>query len=383
MAIKPITEIIEQLKSGRIVVLMDDADRENEGDLVIAAEHVTPEAVNFMAKYGRGLICMPITLERARQLNLGPMVAVNRAPHGTNFAVSIEAADGISTGISAKDRAHTIRVAASAHAKPEDIVQPGHVFPLIAERGGVLARAGHTEACCDLARLAGLTPAAVLCEIMNDDGTMARLPELEKFADAHQLSIGTIADLIRYRMENESSVQRVDECRLPTEFGDFRCITYHDDIGDFVHLALVRGDIRREWPVLVRVHVQESLLDVFTTAHRPGSTWTLRRAMEHIATEGAGVIVVLQQQESSADLSRRLRQLREQDLEPDAGALRRGRAEMRSYGLGSQILADLGVSKMRVLGHPIKAPGLSGFGLEIVEYIEDVGIDGKDKKARR
>lgn len=383
MPISVISEIIDELKRGRMVVLMDDADRENEGDLVIAAEHVTPQAINFMATHGRGLICMPITIERARQLHLAPMVAVNRAPHGTNFAVSIEAAEGITTGISAHDRAHTIRIASAPDAKPEDIVQPGHVFPLIAARGGVLARAGHTEACCDLAHLAGLTPAAVLCEIMNEDGTMARLPELAHFAQRHGLRIGTIADLIRYRMENESTVQRVGECRLPTEFGEFQCVTYHDDIGDSTHLALVRGNVRREWPTLVRVHVHESLLDLCTTAHRPGSTWTLRRALEYVAREGAGVIVVLQQEESSADLLERLRRLQRQDADTDTGTLSRGRAEMRSYGLGSQILADLGVGKMRVLGHPIKAPGLSGFGLEIVEYIEDAAADGRDRKVSR
>ena len=385
MAINSTSEIIDELKRGHMVILMDDADRENEGDLIIPAEHVTAEAINFMAKYGRGLICMPITVERARQLNLAPMVAVNRAPHGTNFTVSIEAADGISTGISAHDRAHTIRVAAAPNAKPEDIVQPGHVFPLVAERGGVLARAGHTEACCDLAALAGFAPAAVLCEIMNDDGTMARLPELEAFARTHGLKIGTIADLIRYRMENESSVKRVGECKLPTEFGEFRCVTYHDDIGDSTHLALVHGDVRREWPILVRVHVQESLLDLFTTAHRRGSTWSLRRAMEYVAREGAGVVVVLQQQESSADLIQRIQQLQEHAVEHESSTIRRGRVEMRTYGLGSQILADLGVSKMRVLGHPMKAPGMSGFGLEIVEYIEDTGAtpSGKEKKASR
>ena len=385
MAISPITEIIDELRSGRLVILMDDADRENEGDLVIAAEHVSAEAINFMAKYGRGLICMPISAARARQLNLAPMVAVNRAPHGTNFTVSIEAADGISTGISAHDRAHTIRVATAPNAKPEDVVQPGHVFPLVAERGGVLARAGHTEACCDLAALAGFAPAAVLCEIMNDDGTMARLPELEVFAQTHGLKIGTIADLIRYRMENESSVKRVGECRLPTEFGEFRCVTYYDDIGDSTHVALISGAVRREWPILVRVHVQESLLDLFTTAHRPGSTWTLRRAMEYVAREGAGVVVVLQQKESSLDLLQRVRQFQEHPIEQEQNAIRRGRAEMRTYGLGSQILADLGVSKMRVLGHPMKTPGLSGFGLEIVDYIEDAeeGASGKGKKATR
>jgi len=383
MAIKPITEIIDEIKLGKMVVLMDDADRENEGDLVIAAEHVTPEAINFMAKYGRGLICMPITSERANQLNLSPMVAVNRAAHGTNFTVSIEAASGITTGISAHDRAHTIRVATAAKATPADIVQPGHVFPLIAARGGVLARAGHTEACCDLARLAGFSPAAVLCEIMNDDGTMARLAELEAFADQHGLSIGTIADLIRHRLENESTVQRVGECRLPTEFGEFQCVTYHDDIADSTHLALVRGAVRKEWPTLVRVHVQESLLDLFTTAHRPGSTWSLRRAMEYIASEGAGVIVVLQHREATTELLQRMEAFPSPDRGTDAGNTPRGRAEMRTYGLGSQILADLGVHKMRVLGHPIKAPGMSGFGLEIVEYIEDGARGGKDKKARR
>jgi 3,4-dihydroxy 2-butanone 4-phosphate synthase/GTP cyclohydrolase II len=297
--------------------------------------------------------------------------------------VSIEAAAGITTGISAHDRAHTIRVAASLNATPADIVQPGHVFPLIAARGGVLARAGHTEACCDLARLAGLAPAAVLCEIMNDDGTMARLPQLEAFAAQHGLVIGTIADLIRYRLETESTVKRVGECRLPTEFGDFQCVTYHNDIDDSSHLALVRGSIRREWPILVRVHVQESLLDLFTAAHRPGITWSLRRAMEYVAGEGAGVIVVLQHRESTAELRQRIKQFQPDDVPAEAGAAPRGRAEMRTYGLGSQILADLGVHKMRVLGHPIKAPGMSGFGLEIVEYIEDEGRAGKDKKAKR
>ncbi len=383
MSISPISEIIDELKRGRVVVLMDDADRENEGDLVIAAEHVTAEAVNFMAKHGRGLICMPITVERARQLNLAPMVAVNRAPHGTNFTVSIEAAEGVSTGISAHDRARTIRVACAPNARPEDVVQPGHVFPLVAEPGGVLARAGHTEACCDLARLAGLTPAAVLCEIMNDDGTMARLPELVAFSKEHGLKIGTIADLIRYRMEHESSVERVGECQLPTEFGDFRCITYHDDIADSNHLALVRGDIRREWPTLVRVHVQESLLDLISVAHRPGSTWTLRRALERVAREGAGVVVVIQQQESREELAHRVRQVEEHPEDRQPPASRRGRAEMRTYGLGSQILADLGVGKMRVLGHAMKAPGMSGFGLEIVEYIEDPEAGASGKKASR
>jgi 3,4-dihydroxy 2-butanone 4-phosphate synthase/GTP cyclohydrolase II len=381
MSISPISEIIDELRHGRMVVLMDDEDRENEGDLVIAAEHVTPQAINFMAKHGRGLICMSVTADRARQLNLAPMVAVNRSSHGTNFTVSIEAAEGVTTGISAHDRAHTIRVACAPNATPGDIVQPGHVFPLIAERGGVLARAGHTEACCDLAQLAGLAPAAALCEILNDDGTMARLAELKQFAVQHGLKIGTIADLIRYRMENESNVRRVSECKVPTEFGEFRCITYHDDIGDAAHVALVRGDVRREWPTLVRVHVQESLLDLITTAHRSGNAWTLRGALERVAKEGAGVVVVLQQPEPSAQLERRVQQLQQQPRTREPVARAR-RDEMRTYGLGSQILSDLGVGKMRVLGHAMKVPGMSGFGLEIVEYIEQ-GIEANNKKATR
>jgi len=381
MSISPISDIIDEIRRGRIVVLMDDEDRENEGDLVIAAEHVTPDAINFMAKHGRGLICMPITIERARQLNLAPMVAVNRAPHGTNFTVSIEAAEGVTTGISAHDRSHTIRTAVGPNASSSDIVQPGHVFPLIAERGGVLARAGHTEACCDLARLAGLAPAAVLCEILNDDGSMARLPELNEFAKQHGLKIGTIADLIRYRMENESSVKRVGESKLATEFGEFRCITYHDDISGASHIALVRGDVRREWPLLVRVHVQESLLDLVTTAHRSPTAWSLRRALQRIAQEGAGVVVVLHQPEPPAQLELRMERLQQKPREREP-VVRGQREQMRTYGLGSQILADLGVGKMRVLGHAMKAPGMSGFGLEIVEYIEDLG-DNKDKKATR
>ncbi len=383
MSISPINEIVQELRHGRMVVLMDDEDRENEGDLVIAAEHVTPEAINFMAKHGRGLVCMAITVEHARQLQLAPMVAVNRSPHGTNFTVSIEAAEGVTTGISAQDRARTIRVASAPNAKASDIVQPGHIFPLIAQPGGVLARAGHTEACCDLPRLAGLSPAGVLCEILNDDGTMARLPQIEEFARQHDLKIGTIADLIRYRMEHESNVQRVGESLLPTEFGEFRCIAYHDGIGDRVHLALVRGDIRREWPTLVRVHVQESLLDLFTAAHRPSRSWTLRRALERIAREGAGVIVVLQSEESPSELTHRLEQLQQQPEEGSPVTPRRGREQIRTYGLGSQILADLGVGKMRILGHAMRAPGLSGFGLEIVECIDDgVAID-KEKKVLR
>ena len=370
MPISPVIEIIDEIKRGRMVVLMDDEDRENEGDLVMAAAHVRAEDVNFMARYGRGLICLTLTQERCRRLQLPLMVSDTHHRRATNFTVSIEAAEGVTTGISAADRARTIQAAVRKDAKPGDLVQPGHIFPLMAQRGGVLARAGHTEAGVDLARLAGLEPASVICEIMNEDGTMARLPELEQFAKQHGLKIGTIADLIRYRTEHESTIQRVGECTMPTEFGDFRVVAYHDDIGDAVHLALVRGDIRRDRPTLVRVHVQESLLDLVTAAHRAGS-WSLHEALAYVAGEGTGVVAILQQEEKPADLVQRIRdfQVAGKALESTSG--KRGHEEMRTYGLGSQILADLGVGKMRVLGHAMKAPGLSGFGLEIAEYVEN------------
>ncbi len=370
MPISPAAEIIDELKRGRMVVLMDDEDRENEGDLVMAAVHARPEDVNFMARFGRGLICLTLTQDRCRQLQLPLMVSDTHHRRATNFTVSIEAAEGVTTGISAADRARTIQAAVRKDARPSDIVQPGHIFPLMAQRGGVLARAGHTEAGVDLARLAGLEPASVICEIMNEDGTMARLPELEEFARRHGLKIGTIADLIRYRTEHESTIQRVGECTMPTEFGDFHVVAYHDDIGDAVHLALVRGDIHRDRPTLVRVHVQESLLDLVTTAHRAGS-WTLHEALAHVTEEGAGVVVILQQEEKPADLVQRIRHFQAQGKALESASGKPGRAEMRTYGLGSQILADLGVGKMRVLGHAMKAPGLSGFGLEIVAYVEN------------
>jgi len=382
MVISSTQEIIEELRRGRMVVLMDDEDRENEGDLVMAAPLVRPEDVNFMARHGRGLICLTLTQEHCRQLNLPLMVSDTHYRGVTNFTVSIEAARGVTTGISAADRATTILAAVKSDAGPRDIVMPGHIFPLMAQKGGVLARAGHTEAGCDLARLAGFTPAAVICEIMNEDGSMARLPQLQEYARTHGLKIGTIADLIRYRMEKESTVQRVGEAVLPTEHGEFRVVAYHDDIGDSVHLALVKGDIRREWPTLVRVHVQESLLDLFTDVHRSGH-WTLHRALERVSHEGAGIVVILQQGEAPLDLVRRIEQLNQRDtgreLVPGTE-----RNEMRTYGLGSQILTDLGVGKMRVLGHAMKAPALSGFGLEIVDYVEATALNtdyAKEKKS--
>jgi len=378
MPISPITEIIDEIRRGRMVVLLDDEDRENEGDLLMAAHHARPEDINFMARYGRGLICLTLTPDRCQQLALPLMQSDVHRRLSTAFTVSIEAAEGVTTGISAADRATTIRAAVKPDAKPSDLVTPGHVFPLMARKGGVLARAGHTEAGCDLARLAGQEPAAVICEIMNEDGTMARLPQLERFAEEHGLRIGTIADLIRYRTEHESTIQRVGECVLPTDHGEFRVLAYHDDIGDTVHLALVKGDIRRDRPTLVRVHMQESLLDLFTDAHRAGH-WTLARALARVAQEGAGVVVILQQQETPSALVKRIQHYQAHKPGPMSTPAPGGRVEMRTYGLGSQILADLGVGKMRVLGYAMKAPALSGFGLEIAEYIEDTGYKPNKK----
>jgi 3,4-dihydroxy 2-butanone 4-phosphate synthase/GTP cyclohydrolase II len=386
MSISPTSEIIDELKRGRMVVLMDDEDRENEGDLIMVAQHVRPEDINFMVRHGRGLVCLTLTQERCRQLNLPLMVTDTQYRRSTNFTLSIEAARGVTTGISAADRAVTVQAAVRPDARPSDIAMPGHIFPIMAQQGGVLARAGHTEAGCDLSRLAGFEPAAVICEIMNEDGTMARQPQLVEFASAHGLKMGTIADLIRHRMENESSVQRVSDSVLPTQYGEFRVIGYHDDIGDAVHLALVKGEVLKDRPALVRVHVQESMLDLFTDAHRSPGTWTLQRALARVAQEGHGVVVILQQEETPSDLVRRLRHFQTRTNTLELPPRREGREEMRTYGLGSQILSDLGVSKMRVLGHAMKAPGLSGFGLEIVEYIEAdradaASLPNKEKKA--
>jgi 3,4-dihydroxy 2-butanone 4-phosphate synthase/GTP cyclohydrolase II len=301
------------------------------------------------------------------------MVNDNMTPFTTNFTVSIEAAAGVTTGISAADRATTVQAAIRPDARPSDIIMPGHIFPLMARRGGVLARAGHTEAGVDLARLAGLMPASVICEILNEDGGMARLPELERFSKQHGLKIGTIADLIHYRMQNEATVRRTSECHLPTVYGEFRVVAYHDDIEDTAHLALVKGEIRRETPALVRVHVQGSLLDLLGVAHRGGS-WSLQEAMARVAEEGAGVIVVLQQDEPAEELFRHIEHFHRQEQGIELPSKRPQQA-LRTYGLGSQILADLGVGKMRVLSLPVKAPGLSGFGLEIVEYIPPPSLE--------
>jgi 3,4-dihydroxy 2-butanone 4-phosphate synthase/GTP cyclohydrolase II len=357
-AISPIPAIIAELRAGRMAILVDEEDRENEGDLIIAADCITPEAVNFMATHGRGLICMPITEARARQLQLAPMTAVNRSLHGTNFTVSIEAAQGVTTGISAADRAHTIRVACAAQARPEDIVQPGHVFPLVAQEGGVLARAGHTEACCDLAGLAGHSPAAVLCEIMKDDGSMARLPDLVEFARHHDLRIGAIADLIHYRSQTERLIERIGERPVRTAAGDFCLVTFRDKLTDATHLALTRGEIAPELETLVRVHEPLSVVDLLDYGSRTHS-WTIPAALAAIAAAGRGVLVLLHRPESALDL--RARAMSDQ---PPTET----RMDLRNYGIGAQILRDLKVGKMRLLAKPRKMPSMAGFGLEVTGY---------------
>jgi 3,4-dihydroxy 2-butanone 4-phosphate synthase/GTP cyclohydrolase II len=370
MALNTTDEIIEDLKLGRMVIIMDDEDRENEGDLSIAAECITPESINFMARYGRGLICLTLTKERCRQLRLPLMVSENKESQTTAFTVSIEAADGVTTGISAGDRATTVRAAVAPDAQPHDLVQPGHIFPLMAQPGGVLVRAGHTEAGCDLARMAGYTPAAVIVEILNDDGSMARRPQLEVFAREHGLKIGTIADLIHYRLRNEKTIERVTECDLPTEFGDFRLVAYQDMIANELHLALVRGEVSPEQPILVRVHMQSSICDLFGTTH-PGCAWPLRNAMRQVAQEGRGVIVILRNHDTPREIAQRVRDLQLHDAEDVVPRRQQeGSAVLRTYGVGAQILTDLGVRRMRVMSAPKSLHGLSGFDLEVVEYVE-------------
>jgi 3,4-dihydroxy 2-butanone 4-phosphate synthase/GTP cyclohydrolase II len=360
-------ELIEEIRQGRMIILMDDEDRENEGDLVIAAELVRPEDINFMVKYGRGLVCLTLTREHCRRLNL-PLMARNfYSQHGTNFTVSIEAAEGVTTGISAADRAHTIRTAVAPDAKPSDLVQPGHVFPLMAQTGGVLSRAGHTEAGCDLARLAGLQPAAAIVEILSDDGTMARRPELEQFAERHGLKIGTIADLIRYRIENETTVERAAECEFATDSGRFKLVAYRDHIRDNLHFALVKGHIDPDVPIPVRVHLENPFYDLSVGLPQTGR-WPIDSVLERIAREERGVVVVLCNQIEPAAMIEQIRQFNappgERAVDPEKNS-----KDMRTIGLGSQILADLGVRKMIVMSAPKRFHALSGFGLEVVDWM--------------
>jgi len=364
--ISPTPEIVAELKAGHMVILVDEEDRENEGDLVIAAEHVTPEAINFMAKHARGLVCLTLTEERCRQLDLPPMVHDNRSPMGTNFTVSIEAADGVTTGISAHDRARTVRAAVARDARPADIVQPGHIFPVVAQPGGVLVRAGHTEAGCDLAQLAGLTPAAVICEVMNDDGTMARLPQLIEFAAAHKLKIGTIADLIEYRGANESLVRRSVEREIETACGRFRLVAYRDVPTGGTHLALLRGEIRADSETLVRVHEPLSVVDLLDSG--PGThSWSIPEALAAIAGNGAGVMVLLNCAQTDDALEERLDEARREEKGPRRDVRS---TDLRTYGIGAQILRDLGVGKMRLMAAPRKMPSMAGFGLEVTGYAD-------------
>jgi len=361
VTISPTQELIDDLRHGRMIVLADAEDRENEGDLVMAADFVTPEAINFMASHARGLICLTLTEEKCRSLALPLMVNDNRSPMGTAFTVSIEAASGVTTGISAADRARTVRAATAKHAKPEDIVQPGHIFPVMAQNGGVLVRAGHTEAGCDLAELAGLSAAAVICEVMNPDGSMARMPELLAFSAKHKLKLGTIADLIKHRSENETLVERVADRPVTTPYGAFRLCVYHDKTVDEVHYALVKGEPSPERPILVRVHEPFISLDMFdfdTVRH----AYSVQDAMRMVAQHKEGVIVLLRRHEPAGEILDRIQGSQRQ--RPAARPW-----DPRLHGIGAQILRDLGVGKMRVLARPKRIPSMSGFGLEVVEYV--------------
>ncbi|MFN0184959.1 MAG: bifunctional 3,4-dihydroxy-2-butanone-4-phosphate synthase/GTP cyclohydrolase II [Aquabacterium sp.] len=360
MPIAPVPELVSELAAGRMIVLVDEEDRENEGDLVLAADHVTPQAINFMARFGRGLICLTLTRERCERLNLPPMAMRNGTAHGTAFTVSIEAASGVSTGISAADRARTVQAAVARDARPSDLVQPGHIFPLQAQDGGVLMRAGHTEAGCDLAGMAGLTPAAVICEIMNDDGTMARLPDLEQFAQTHGLRIGTIADLIALRSHNESLVRLVAERSLETAFGTFELRAYRDH-GGGLHLALRCGHWRPGDEVLVRVHEPFTAMDLLDHG-AAGHSWPLPRALAALQAAGQGVAVLL-------NCGKDTEVLLPQILASAGPGLRPAAMDLRTYGVGAQILRDLGVSRMRLMGSPRRMPSMAGYGLEVVGYM--------------
>jgi 3,4-dihydroxy 2-butanone 4-phosphate synthase/GTP cyclohydrolase II len=355
-----VPELLEDIRAGRMVVIVDDEDRENEGDLIMAAELVKPSDINFMVTHARGLVCLSLTRERCRQLQLPLMVSDNRSPYQTNFTVSIEAAEGVTTGISAYDRALTVRTAVQPDAKPADLTQPGHIFPLMAQPGGVLTRTGHTEAATDLALLAGLEPAGVLVEILNADGSMARRPELEKFAIEHGLKMGSIEELIRYRLETEHTVERVDAREIETAHGPFQLVSYRDRLSHELHFALVRGQPDAETPTLVRVHVKNPLSDVLHW-QRADFSISVYDALQRVAEEGCGVVVVLAEPTAPGALLARIT-----ESESGAGAKV---AQWRRNGAGAQILADLGLKRLRVLGTPRRQVGLAGYGLEVVEYV--------------
>jgi 3,4-dihydroxy 2-butanone 4-phosphate synthase / GTP cyclohydrolase II len=362
MPIASVPELVAELAAGRMIILVDEADRENEGDLMLAADLVSADGINFMAKYGRGLICLTLTREHCARLQLAPMAARNGTVHGTAFTVSIEAASGVTTGISAADRARTVQAAVARDAKATDLVQPGHVFPLQAQDGGVLMRAGHTEAGCDLTAMAGLAPAAVICEIMNDDGSMARLPDLEAFAKAHGLKIGTIADLIAFRSHNESLIERIGERELLTPQGTFHCVVYSDR-GHGLHVALRHGQWRHGDEVLVRVHepfTSMDLLDVGTGQH----SWRLPNALEAIQRSPCGLVVLLNCNHDGSAM--RAQMLQSTQLVP---ATPNSAQDLRTYGIGAQILRDQGVARMRLLGSPRRMPSMTGYGLEVTGFV--------------
>ena len=363
VAISPVEEIVAEMKAGRIVILVDEEDRENEGDLVLAADHVSPEAINFMARFGRGLICLTLTKARCELLKLPPMATRNGTKYSTAFTASIEAAEGVTTGISAADRAHTIKIAVAQHTTANDLVQPGHVFPLQAVDGGVLMRAGHTEAGCDLAGMAGCSPSAVICEIMNDDGTMARLPDLQLFAAEHGLKIGTIADLIEHRSRNESLVERIGSRSLNTSYGVFTAFAFKDKPSQGVHLALVKGEFTTQDTVPARVHEPLSVLDALET-NRAMHSWSLDASLKYIASQGKGVAVLLNCGESAAQLLAQF-----EGSARAAQAPERGRMDLRTYGVGAQILREVGVGRMMLMGKPRRMPSMAGYGLEVAGYI--------------
>jgi len=374
-----IQEILADLRAGKMVVIMDDEDRENEGDLLMAAECVTAKDINFMARYGRGLICLTLTREHCRELRLPLMVSATDAEHTTNFTVSIEAAEGVTTGISAHDRALTVQAAVKPGARAEDLRQPGHIFPLMAQPGGVLTRAGHTEAGCDFARLAGFQPASVIVEIMNEDGTMARRPDLEVFAREHNLKIGTIADLIRHRLDVEPSVERLVERPITTAHGDFKLVVYEDQMQRHVHLALIKGDLKGDKPPLVRVHLLDTLRDIVGAQLQFGG-WSLDQALECVAADGTGVVVLLRGGETSRDLLDAVAALSStgQRAPRAVSSLQTG-SVLRTYGVGARILRDLGIHRMRVLSAPKQMYGLSAFGLEVTEFV-DSALAGKAER---
>ena len=366
MALNTTEELIEEIREGRMVILMDDEDRENEGDFVLAADCVDADAINFMARFGRGLICLPLTREHCRRLNLPLMAGNFYSSQATNFTVSIEAAEGVTTGISAADRALTIQKAVAKNAQPSDLVQPGHVFPIMAHPGGVLARAGHTEAGCDLARLAGKQPASVIVEILNEDGTMARRPDLEVLAKEHNIKIGTIADLIKYRIESERSVERVSEKLINTRHGEFKLFAFKDSFNGELHMAMVKGEIKADTPVLVRVHIENPVYDLTgAISHH----WPLEDILRRISEEGTGVVVILCNQFEPDALLNQIDELGKSSKEETAKP--GDEKHIRTLGLGAQILSDLGVVKMKVLSSPKRLHGLSGFGLEVVDYVSD------------